>query len=281
MHAIAAAFSPCLQWRKSERKCSQRKRHSFITAQFELKPPPYPLNSLEPHMSRQTLEYHWGKHHRGYVENLNRQIVGTELDGMEIEDIIITSYNKGDTLPAFNNAAQIWNHDFFWQSMKPGGGGRPSGDLLQLIDRDFGSYEAFLREFKLTATTQFGSGWTWLVFKANRLDVGNAVNPRPSEKDNKLVVVRSPNAVNPLVWDYSPLLTLDVWENQRADYVSTFMDNLVSWEVVSSRLEMARARAAERAREDEMKRKEDEEETGDDKAVEMYLDSDIDESEVE
>ncbi|XP_058086744.1 superoxide dismutase [Fe], chloroplastic [Magnolia sinica] len=282
--------SPRLHFTTPKRKCSQRAHRTVVTAQFDLKPPPYSLNSLEPHMSRQTLEYHWGRHHRGYVENLNRQIVGTELDGMPLEDIILASYNRGDILPAFNNAAQVWNHDFFWQSMKPGGGGRPSGDLLELIKRDFGSYERFLKEFKAAASTQFGSGWAWLVYKANRLDVGNAVNPCPSEKDNKLVVTRSPNAVNPLVWDYSPILAIDVWEhayyldyeNQRADYVSTFMEKLVSWEAVSSRLELAKAQAAERAREDERRRREEEDEDMlDDEAVEMYLDSDADQSEPE
>lgn len=298
MHAAAAAAtalsfqppkSPFLSWRKSQQKCSQKAYRGLITAQFELKPPPYSLDALEPHISRLTLEYHWGKHHRGYVDNLNKQVTGTELDGMPLEDVIIASYNKGDPLPAFNNAAQAWNHEFFWRSMKPNGGGRPSGHLLKLIERDFGSYKAFLAEFKSAAATQFGSGWTWLVYKANRLDVGNAVNPFPSE-DNKLMVVKSPNAVNPLVWDYSPLLTIDVWEHayymdykyQRADYVSIFMEKLVSWQVVSSRLNLAKARVEERAREDDRKRREEEEdEIGDPEMAEMYLDSESEESEVE
>lgn len=278
----------CPHWRKSKRKCSQEARRPVITAQLELKPPPYPMNSLEPHMSRDTLEYHWGKHHRGYVENLNRQIVGTELEGMALEDIVILTYNKGDPLPAFNNAAQIWNHDFFWESMKPNGGGKPSGDLLELIQRDFGSYDRFIEEFKGAASKQFGSGWAWLAYKANRLDVGNAVNPHPSEEDKKLVIVKSPNAVNPLVWDYSPLLTIDVWEhayyidyqNRRADYISTFIEKFVSWEMVSLRLEMAKARAIEREKEEE-RREEDEEKMSEDEAVEMYVDSESEESETE
>lgn len=116
-------------------------------------------------MSKETLEYHWGKHHRGYVNNLNKQIEGTELDEMSLESIISASYNKGDILPAFNNAAQVWNHEFFWESMKPGGGGKPKGELLELINRDFGSFEGLIKEFKLAATTQFGSGWAWLVCK--------------------------------------------------------------------------------------------------------------------
>ncbi|MQL41342.1 hypothetical protein EI012_25880, partial [Escherichia coli] len=143
-----------------------------VTAKFELKPPPYPLNALEPIMSQRTLEYHWGKYHRSYVDNLKKQVVGTELDGKSLEEIIVTSYNKGDILPAFNNAAQVWNHDFFWECMKPGGGGKPSGDLLQLIERDFVSFEKFSDEFKTAAATQFGSGWAWLAYKASKLDVG-------------------------------------------------------------------------------------------------------------
>ncbi|KAJ4958950.1 hypothetical protein NE237_026061 [Protea cynaroides] len=279
-----------LQWRIRERKFSQKALRAPITMLIELKPPPYSLNSLEPYMSHETLECHWGKHHKGYVENLNRQILGTELDGLNLDDIIIMSYNKGDLLPAFNNAAQIWNHEFFWESMKPGGARKPAGDLLELIERDFGSYERFVNEFKSAASTQFGSGWAWLAYKANRLDVGNAVNPCPSEEDKKLVVVKSPNAVNPLVWDYTPLLAIDVWEhayyldyeNRRADYISIFMDHLVSWEVVSSRLEMAKAQAAEREREEMMRKIEEEEQIlMDSENVEMYLDSENEDSVVD
>ncbi|GAU31376.1 hypothetical protein TSUD_19210, partial [Trifolium subterraneum] len=144
----------------------------------------------------------------------------------------------------------VWNHDFFWESMKPGGGGKPSGELLKLIERDFGSFEKFVDEFKLVASTQFGSGWAWLAYKESRLDVGNAVNPLATEEDRKLVVLKSPNAVNPLVWNHHhPLLTIDVWEhayyldyqNRRTDYISVFIDKLVSWDAVSSRLEKAKA----------------------------------------
>ncbi|GLT83914.1 hypothetical protein SLE2022_021780 [Rubroshorea leprosula] len=285
-------------WRKTQinvnrlqqRQFSRKAGSNVITAKFELNPPPYPLNALEPHMSRETFEYHWGKHHRTYVENLNKQISGTELDGMPLEDIIIATYNKGDMLPAFNNAAQAWNHEFFWDSMKPGGGGKPSGDLLDMIERDFGSFEKFAEEFKSAAATQFGSGWAWLAYKANRLDVDNAVNPLASEKDKRLVIVKSPNAVNPLVWDYFPLLTIDVWEhayyldfqNRRPDYISTFMEKLVSWDAVSLRLEKAKALAAEREEEEQRKKKEEEEEKlseGDN--VEMYLDNDSDDSEAD
>ncbi|CAK9162147.1 unnamed protein product [Ilex paraguariensis] len=174
--------------------------------------------------------------------------------------------------------------------MKPSGGGRPSGNLLELINRDFGSFEGFVEQFKSAAATQFGSGWAWLAYKANRLNVGNAVNPRPSEEDKKLVVVKSPNAINPLLWDYSPLLTIDVWEhayyldfeNRRAEYISVFMEKLVSWETVISRLEMAKARAVEREREEERRKREEEEESAaGSEAVEMYLESETDDSEAE
>ncbi|KAL5569702.1 hypothetical protein UlMin_026277, partial [Ulmus minor] len=206
------------------------------TAKFELKPPPYPLNGLEPHMSKETLEYHWGKHHRSYVDNLNKQIAGTQLNALSLEDVIVSTYNKGDLLPPFNNAAQIWNHDFFWESMKPGGGGKPSGELLELIERDFGSFDTFAGEFRSAAATQFGSGWAWLVYN----------------KDKKLSIVKTPNAVNPLVLDSFPFLTIDVWEhayyldykNRRPDYIAVFMENLVSWDAVSSKLEAAKAKAA-------------------------------------
>lgn len=269
------------------RLCVRKAGPGKVTAKFELKPPPYPLNALEPHMSKDTFEYHWGKHHRTYVENLNKQIAGTELEGMSLEDIVVMTYNKGDFLPPFNNAAQVWNHDFFWESMIPGGGGKPSGELLELIKRDFGSFEKFVGDFKTAAATQFGSGWAWLAYKANRLGVGNAVNPNPSEEDKKLVIVKSPNAVNPLVWDYYPLLTIDVWEhayyldfqNRRPDYISIFMEKLVSWEAVSARLEAAKAEVAEREREEE--RKKVEEDKTSDTEDEVYLDKNSDDSKAE
>ncbi|CAH1430743.1 unnamed protein product [Lactuca virosa] len=250
-------LSRSLQGPQRQRRCTSRSVHRKISASVNLKPPPYPLHALEPHMSKETLEYHWGKHHRAYVDNLNKQIEGTELDEMTLESIISTSYNKGDVLPAFNNAAQVWNHEFFWESMKPNGGGKPCGELLALINRDFGSFGGLINEFKSAATTQFGSGWAWLVYKEHKLDIPNARNPRPSEEDKKLVVVKSPNAVNPLVWEYHPLLAIDVWEhayyldfeNRRPDYISVFLDKLVSWETVSLRLEAAKVLVAEREKE--------------------------------
>ncbi|MED6195894.1 Superoxide dismutase [Stylosanthes scabra] len=262
--------SSASEFSNKQRRFIRKHGPAKISATFELKPPPYPLNALEPIMSQETLEYHWGKHHRTYVENLNKQIVGTDLDGLSLEEVVVNSYNKGDLLPAFNNAAQVWNHDFFWESMKPrgGGGGKPSEDLLKLIDRDFGSFEGFVNEFKTAAQTQFGSGWVWFAYKDSRLDVGNAVNPLRSDEDKKLVVVKSPNAVNPLIWGYYyPLLTIDIWEhayyidfqNRRPDYISMFMDKLVSWEVVNSRFENAKATVEQMECEDERKRRQEEE----------------------
>ncbi|KAA0044692.1 superoxide dismutase [Cucumis melo var. makuwa] len=237
-------------------------------------------------MSRSTLEYHWGKHHRAYVDNLNRQIEGTELEELSLEDIITKTYKKGNILQQFNNAAQIWNHDFLWESMKPGGGGKPTGELLELIERDFGSFEKFLEEFKSAAATQFGSGWAWLAYKDNTVD-----HPRPSEKDKKLVILKSPNAVNPLVWDYAPLLTIDVWEviyyiyhfisfnfrcrNRRPDYISTFVSNLISWEAADLRLQKAKAEAAERVKEKEKKKEKKKNEGSDE---EVYVDNSSSES---
>ncbi|KAJ1389058.1 Manganese/iron superoxide dismutase [Sesbania bispinosa] len=270
---------------KKERRCIRKAGPTKITAKFELKPPPYPLNALEPIMSQETFEYHWGKHHRAYVDNLNKQIDGTDLDGKSLEETIVITYNKGDILPAFNNAAQAWNHEFFWESMKPGGGGKPSGDLLKLIERDFGSFEKFLDEFRTAASTQFGSGWAWLAYKESRLDVGNAANPLRTDEDKKLVVVKTPNAVNPLVWGYYyPLLTIDVWEhayyldyqNRRPDYISVFIDKLVSWDAVNSRFEHAKAVIEEREREEERKREEEETSTTSEVAPEIYPDSDSD-----
>ncbi|XP_030530194.1 superoxide dismutase [Fe], chloroplastic isoform X2 [Rhodamnia argentea] len=231
-----------LRWARNQhqRWSPRRSGAAVITAKFDLKPPPYPQDALEPHMSQNTMSFHWGKHHRAYVDNLNKQIVGTELQGKSLEDVMIRTYNKGDLLPPFNNAAQVWNHDFFWDSMKPGGGGKPSGELLKAIERDFGSFEKFSEEFRSAAATQFGSGWAWLVF-----------NPRPSD-GKELLVLKTPNAVNPLVLGYTALLTIDVWEhayyldyqNRRPDYISIFMEKLVSWDAVSAKLEVAKSRVA-------------------------------------
>jgi Fe-Mn family superoxide dismutase len=191
---------------------------------------PYGLDALEPHISRQTLEFHHGKHHAAYVANLNKLIEGTDLDTKSLEDVITTV--AGDTAKAgvFNNAAQIWNHSFYWQCMKPGGGGAPSGALAEKINADFGSFEAFVEQFKAAGATQFGSGWAWLVLE-----------------NGTLKVTKTPNADLPLAHGQKALLTMDVWEhayyldyqNRRPDYITTYLDKLVNWDFVAANLAAA------------------------------------------
>jgi Fe-Mn family superoxide dismutase len=179
-------------------------------------------------MSEETLEVHHGKHHAAYVNNLNGQIKGTDMDGMDVVEIMMKSWNNGSPAATFNNAAQVVNHTFFWESMGPNCGGKPSGDLATAIDRDFGSFEEFKAQFSAAGATQFGSGWAWL-------SVNNATK--------KLEVSKTPNAENP--WAYgqaTPILTMDVWEhayyldvkNRRPDYISGFFD-LISWDAVAAR----------------------------------------------
>jgi Fe-Mn family superoxide dismutase len=214
--------------------CAQRSRRAVITrAAMELKSPPYALDALEPHMSKTTLEFHWGKHHRAYLDNMNKQIAGSELEGKSLEEIVLASWNKGSPSPVFNNAAQVWNHTFFWESMKPNGGGAPAGKLAEAIARDFGSLDEFKTQFKAAGATQFGSGWAWLV----------------ADKAGKLSIEKTPNAVTPVVEGKTPILTMDVWEhayyldvqNRRPDYMTTFVDKLVNWEEVAKRYTAATA----------------------------------------
>lgn len=178
---------------------------------------PYAQNSLEPHISANTLSFHYGKHHNAYVTNLNKLIPGTEFEKLSLEEIV-----KKSSGPIFNNAAQVWNHTFYWHSMKPSGGGMPSGELAAKIVADFGSFDKFKEEFTAASTTQFGSGWAWLVL----------------DKGGKLKVTKTPNAETPLTTGDVALLTIDVWEhayyldyqNRRPDYIATFLDKLVNWE---------------------------------------------------
>ena len=189
---------------------------------IELLPLPYDLNGLAPHISAETLEYHYGKHHRAYVTNLNTLIAGSEFEGMELEEIVRRSSGA-----IFNNAAQAWNHSFYWNSMSPRGGGAPQGLLADLIARDFGSLDAFKEAFAKSGTAQFGSGWTWLV-------------QRP---DGKLAIVNTSNADTPLTGADRPLLVADVWEhayyidyrNARANYLQAFWQ-LVHWEFAADNL---------------------------------------------
>ena len=183
---------------------------------IELPPLPYDRTALEPHISGETLDFHHGKHHKAYVDNLNKMIAGTEFESMPLEEIIRKSEGG-----MYNNAAQVWNHTFYWSSMKPKGGGQPTGDLLAAINRDFGSFDKFKEEFANAGATQFGSGWAWLVLQ-----------------NNKLAVTKTPNADLPMKHGQKALLTMDVWEhayyidyrNARPKYIETFLNSLVNWD---------------------------------------------------
>ena len=188
----------------------------------ELPPLPYAIDALAPHISRETLEHHYGKHHRAYVDKLNELVQGTEFETMSLADLI-----KRATGPLFNNAAQAWNHDFYWSCLSPRGGGAPTGELARAIDAGFGSFDAFASRFKSSALSKFGSGWTWLTRCA----------------DGTLAIRNSDNADNPLRANETPLLTCDVWEhayyidyrNQRAKYLDAFW-HLVNWDFVARNL---------------------------------------------
>ncbi len=203
---------------------------------FTLPELPYAKNALEPHISAQTLDFHHGKHHNAYVTNLNKLIEGTDLANESLEDIILKTAKDDSKAGIFNNAAQVWNHTFYWHSMKPSGGGTPSGELADKINADFGSFDKFAEAFKQAGATQFGSGWAWLVLG----------------KDGKLEVVKTPNAVVPFVNGQTPLLTMDVWEhayyldyqNKRPDYIETFLSKLVNWEFAASNYAQAKQKQA-------------------------------------
>lgn len=195
---------------------------------------PYAHGALAPHVSERTLEFHHGKHHATYVKTLNELVDGTDLAGRSLEDIVRASAGRDDRKKIFNNAAQVWNHDFYWRCMSPGGGGTPSGDLATRIDKDLGGFDAFAKSFKEAAVTQFGSGWAWLVHDGD-----------------KLRVTQTANADLPLAHGQVALLTIDVWEhayyldyqNRRADYVETFIDKLIDWDFVAQNMVSARKAA--------------------------------------
>lgn len=184
---------------------------------FQLPDLPYAKDALAPHISAETLEYHHGKHHKAYVTKLNELTPNTEYEKMSLEDII----KKAPPGPIFNNGAQVWNHTFYWHSMKPKGGGKPSGDLATAIDKYFGSLEKFQAKMTEAGLTQFGSGWAWLVKNAK----------------GELEIVKTPNAENPLRDGKTPLLTCDVWEhayyidtrNDRGKYINNFWQ-IVNWD---------------------------------------------------
>ncbi len=189
---------------------------------FELPPLPYAQDALAPHISAETLEYHYGKHHQTYVDNLNKAVAGTDNENASLESIIMSAEG-----PLFNNAAQVWNHTFFWSCLAPNGGGQPTGAILDRINADFGSYDAFRAQITEAGLTQFGSGWAWLV-----------------EDGGKLAIMKTPNADLPMKHGVKALFTIDVWEhayyidyrNARAKFIDVVLDNLVNWDFVAENL---------------------------------------------
>jgi Fe-Mn family superoxide dismutase len=189
-------------------------------AMHVLPPLPYAEDALDPVISARTIGFHYGKHHKGYVDNLNKLIAGSGLENLSLEQLVAETAGKADKVAVFNNAAQTWNHTFYWRSLRSKGGGQPPAALMHRIDASFGSLDACKKELATAATTQFGSGWAWLVLQAD-----------------KLKVVKTGNAETPLTMGLKPLLTIDVWEhayyldyqNRRADYVNAVLDKLVNW----------------------------------------------------
>ncbi|KAF0143479.1 MAG: Superoxide dismutase [Rhodospirillaceae bacterium] len=194
---------------------------------FELPPLPYPINALEPYLSTRSFEFHHGKHHAAYVTNTNNLLKDSLLAGKSLEEVIGKSAADSSKVGLFNNAAQVWNHAFFWKCMKPGGGGVPTGELASRINSTFGSLDKFKEEFKNAAVTQFGSGWAWLVLE-----------------NGTLKVTKTANADTPIGHGQKALLACDVWEhayyldyqNRRPDFVQAFLDHLVNWDFVAQML---------------------------------------------
>lgn len=204
-------------------------QQSRIQMAFELPPLPYDLHALEPHISAKTLEFHHGKHHKTYVDTLNKLVAGTPDEDKSLEDLIRGSASDESKKTIFNNAAQIWNHNFFWPSLKPNGS-RPSGDISGMLDKSFGGIDQFKEQFKKEAVGQFGSGWAWLVFDKGALKI-----------------VKTHDADLPLLHGQTALVTCDVWEhayyldyqNRRPDFVQTFLDHLINWDFVAENLQKA------------------------------------------
>lgn len=194
---------------------------------YALPPLPYPENALEPLISARTISFHYGKHHRAYVDNLNKAVEGTEFDGMPLEGIIKATAGKADKAAIFNNASQAWNHEFYWKSLDPNGGGEVSAALKTKIMTSFGSVDACKKELAAAAVAQFGSGWAWLV-----------------SDGGKLKVIKTSNADSPLIVGMKPLLAIDVWEhayyldfqNRRSDHVNAVLDKLINWRFAEKNL---------------------------------------------
>jgi Fe-Mn family superoxide dismutase len=198
-----------------------------MPAPFALPPLPYADDALAPVISANTMGFHYGKHHKAYVDNLNKLSDGTEFAEMSLVEIIRATAGKPDKAAIFNNAGQIWNHTFFWESMKPNGGSKPSGKIAELIDRDLGGYDKFKTDFTQAAVTQFGSGWAWLV-----------------AEQGSLSIKKTSNAETPISGTAIPILTIDVWEhayyldyqNRRPDFAAAVIDKLLNWDRANERL---------------------------------------------
>lgn len=189
---------------------------------------PFKQEALAPHISERTIEFHYGKHHSAYVEKTNTLIKGTDMEGDNLETIISKSSKDPSRSSIFNNAAQVWNHSFYWNCLKRGEGGLPPGEIGKKFISDFGNYKTFAEQFKVAATAQFGSGWAWLVLK-----------------DDKLEIMTTSNADTPIAHGVTPLLTIDVWEhayyldyqNRRPDYIDACLEHLINWDFANSRIE--------------------------------------------
>jgi Fe-Mn family superoxide dismutase len=198
-----------------------------ISSPLTLPPLPWPENALEPVISAKTISFHYGKHHKTYVETANKLIVGTELADLPLEEIVRATAGKSDRVGIFNNAAQAWNHGFYWKSLKPKGGGEPPAALKSKMDAAFGSVDACKKELVNAAVQQFGSGWAWLVLEGD-----------------KLKIIKTGDAETPIAHNRKPLLTIDVWEhayyldyqNKRVDYANALVDKLANWEFAAQNL---------------------------------------------
>ena len=198
---------------------------------YQQPPLPFAENALEPHISEKTIGFHYGKHHAAYVNNFNNLVAGSPLDALTIEEVIGQVAGDPQKAGIFNNAAQAWNHTFYWNCLTPNGGGEPDGELGAKITEDFGSFEKFKEQLKSAAATQFGSGWAWLVLEGNTLKV-----------------VKTGNAETPSTSGQKPILTIDVWEhayyldyqNRRPDYVATVIESLLNWEFAAGNFAAAK-----------------------------------------
>jgi Fe-Mn family superoxide dismutase len=225
--ALAASLATPVLAKSLNRK---HQNLSEETMPFTLPELPYPSNALEPHISANTLSFHHGKHHNAYVTNLNNLVKDTDMASLTLEEIIKKSAGDASKAGIFNNAAQVWNHTFFWHCMQPNGGGKPTGAVAAKIESDLGGYDSFKEQFKAAAVSQFGSGWGWLV-----------------AENGKLKITKTGNADLPMVHGQTALLTVDVWEhayyldyqNRRPDFVEAFLNHLVNWDFVNENLAKA------------------------------------------